>query len=252
LNVLVTGGGTIAPIDDVRTITNVSTGRFAAAISESCLARGCSVWHLHAPSAHLPVLRYASFALDTSDPDSELARLRGLHAEWSTIRPRLHLDGLGTGTVAEYAQRLREVLDTQPIDIAFLAMAVSDFEPVAAAGKLSSLKDELVVRCRPTPKVIRSVRDWSPSVYLVGFKLVSRVSQAELIRQAEASLEANRADLVVANDLQSLVTGQHTVHLVRSGHPPVTLAPGPDLADRLVERVLGWAGGRSIPLATSH
>ena len=31
------------------------------------------------------------------------------------------------------------------------------------------------MRCRRTPKVIRSVRDWAPSVYLVGFKLLSNV-----------------------------------------------------------------------------
>ena len=53
-------------------------------------------------------------------------------------------------------------------------MAVSDFEPEPYAGKLSSDAESLVVHCRRTPKVIRSVRDWAPSVYLVGFKLLSR------------------------------------------------------------------------------
>ena len=111
-------------------------------------------------------------------------------------------------------------------------------------GKISSAKSELLIRCHRTPKVIRSVRDWAPSVYLVGFKLLSRARIAELIRQAEASGQANRADLTVANDLQSLLAGQHTVHLVRAGHPPVTLEPGADLADRLVTRVMEWAAGR--------
>ena len=36
MNVVVTGGATIAPIDDVRQLTNVSTGRFGAAITEAC------------------------------------------------------------------------------------------------------------------------------------------------------------------------------------------------------------------------
>ena len=76
MNVLVTGGGTSAPIDDVRSITNVSTGRFAAAISESCLARGACVWHLHAPSAQLPLLRRARFDLERDDPAGEFDRLR--------------------------------------------------------------------------------------------------------------------------------------------------------------------------------
>ena len=83
------------------------------------------------------------------------------------------------------------------------------------------------------------MRDWAPSVYLVGFKLLSGASTPELIRQAEVSGRINRADLTVANDLQSLVAGSHTVHLIRTGHPPLTLEPGDDLADRLVERSAG-------------
>jgi phosphopantothenate---cysteine ligase (CTP) len=241
MNVLVTGGGISAPIDDVRTITNVSTGRFAAAISESCLDRGACVWHLHAPSAQLPLLRLARFDLERDDPADEFDRLRDLHDEWKAVHDRLHLVPLKFGTVADYAQSLHRVLLTQSIHVAFLAMAVSDYEPAPVAGKVSSDESELVVRCCRTPKVIRSVRDWAPSVYLVGFKLLSRATTPELISQAQASGRINRADLTVANDLQSLVAGRHTVHLVRTGHPPETLEPGADLADRLVGLVLEWA-----------
>ena len=52
-----------------------------------------------------------------------------------------------------------------------LPMAVADFEPEPHSGKISSDRESLVVHCRRTPKVIRLVRDWAPSVYLVGFKL---------------------------------------------------------------------------------
>jgi len=241
MNVLVTGGGTSAPIDDVRTITNVSTGRFAASISESCLARGARVWHVHAPSAQLPLLRLARFDLESADIAGEFDRLRRLHHEWKAVGDRLQLVPLESGTVAEYAQILHHLLLTQSIDVAFLAMAVADYEPSPVAGKVGSDEDELIVRCGRTPKVIRSVRDWAPRVYLVGFKLLSRATTPELLRQAEASGRTNRADLTVANDLQSLVAGSHTVHLVRTGHPPETLEPGADLADRVVARVLKWA-----------
>jgi phosphopantothenate-cysteine ligase len=239
VNVLVTGGGTVAPIDDVRTITNVSTGRFAATISESCLERGASVWHLHAPTAQLPIQRSARFDLDNPDPAAESARLRDLSRRWQQLRERLQLVPLGLGTVSEYAETLKGLLTSRPFDIAFLAMAVSDYEPVPRAGKLSSEASDLTIRCRRSPKVIRSVKDWAPSVFLVGFKLLSRSEPAELIRQAEASGIQNRADLTVANDLQTLTEGRHTVHLVRTGTASVSLPPGPDLADRLVERVFG-------------
>jgi phosphopantothenate-cysteine ligase len=99
--------------------------------------------------------------------------------------------------------------------------------------------------------VIRQVRDWSPSVYLVGFKLSSRASRDELILSAEIACRINRADLTVANDLDTLRRGLHTIHLVRPGHDPESLDPGADLAERLVARAMDWAGAsraaRSIP-----
>jgi phosphopantothenate---cysteine ligase (CTP) len=244
MNVLVTGGGTTAPIDDVRTITNLSSGRFAAAIAESCLAHGAHVWYVHSPSAQIPLVRSARFNLDTQEPRAELDRLGRLHEDWRTVKSRLHLAPLRVGTVSDYAETLRHLLTTQPIDVAFLAMAVSDYEPIPHSGKISSDDDVLVLKCHRTPKVIRFVRDWAPSIYLVGFKLLSRAVIADLLDEAESAGRANRADLTVANDLQTLVAGQHTVHLVRAGHPPETLEPGADLADRLVDRVLSWARRR--------
>jgi phosphopantothenate---cysteine ligase (CTP) len=240
-NVVVTGGGTVAPLDDVRRLTNVSTGRMAATIAESFLARGASVWHIHAPSAEVPLRRQARFDLDAADPSAELERLTRLRRRWLDARDRLHVVPLREGTVAEYAAALRAVLEERPIDAAVLVMAVSDFEPEPVPGKISSVAESLIVRCRRTPKVIRSVRDWAPSVYLVGFKLLSNAPHAELIRRAEEACRINRADLTVANDLRTLKQGRHTLHLVRPDAEPETLEPGDDLADRLVARITAWA-----------
>lgn len=245
MNVVVTGGGTIAPIDDVRYIANVSSGRFSAMISEACLRRGASVWHIHTPSAQLPFQRLAGYRLD-ADPEAEQARLEELRQVWSRVKGRLHLVPLKQGTVAEYATALEGCLRSQPIDAAFLAMAVSDFEPIPMAGKLDSDAESVVIHGRRTPKVIRAVRDWSPDVYLVGFKLLSGSEPSELVRTAEAANVTNRADLTVANDLKALQAGRHTIHLVRPGHPPLSLDPGDDLAERLVDHVFDWAGSSDI------
>jgi phosphopantothenate---cysteine ligase (CTP) len=241
VNVVVTGGGTIAPIDDVRLMTNVSSGRFAAAITEACLDQGAKVWHIYAPSAVLPFRRLAELDLNAVDPGAELERLAKLREKWLSQRDRLHLVPLKIGTVDDYRATLKQVLQSQSIDIVFLPMAVADFEPEPRPGKLSSDAESLILRCRRTPKVIRLVRDWSPSVYLVGFKLLSRANHQDLILRAEAACRDNRANLTVANDLQTLRRGQHTIHLVRLGHEPETLDPGSDLAERLVARVMAWA-----------
>ena len=243
MNVVVTGGGTIAPIDEVRQVANASSGRFSAAIAEACLARGATVWHVHAPGALLPFARDAALDLD-AEPGAEFARLEALRGRWVRARGRLHRLPLRAGTVADYARTLDGVFRRQAIDVAFLAMAASDFEPEAVTGKIDSGAGELVLRCRPTPKVIRSVRDWAPGAYLVGFKLLSGAPQAELVGAAEAACRSNRVDLTVANDLRDYRAGRHAIHLVRPGHPVETFGPGGDLAAPLVDRAFTWAAAR--------
>jgi phosphopantothenate-cysteine ligase len=249
MNVVVTGGGTIAPIDGVRLMTNVSSGRFAAAITEACLDRGARVWHIHAPAAQIPIARHALFQLDAADPAAEFERLAKLRADWLLKRDRLQLISLKAGNVDDYAATLKHVLQSAPIDVVFLPMAVADFEPEPRLGKISSQADSLELHCRRTPKVIRMVRDWSPAVYLVGFKLLSHATRDELIRRALVACRENRADLTVANDIQTLRAGRHTIHLVRAGREPETLDPGADLAERLVARVMAWAAANPAPPA---
>jgi phosphopantothenoylcysteine synthetase/decarboxylase len=257
MNVVVTGGGTIAPVDDVRVLTNVSSGRFAAAITEAFLDRGASVWHVHAPAAQRPIWRHAALALDSADPAAELDRLASLREKWLSQRARLTLLPLEIGNVDDYAATLRRVLQSHPIDVVCLPMAVADFEPEPRPGKISSEAESLVISCRRTPKVIRQVRDWAPAAYLVGFKLLSRAGRDQLLGAADVACRANRAQLTVANDLETLRAGRHTIHLVRPGWDPETLEPGPDLADRLVARIMAWSSLRSphagpAPSASRH
>ncbi|MGE3818859.1 MAG: phosphopantothenoylcysteine decarboxylase [Isosphaeraceae bacterium] len=239
MNVLVTGGGTVSPIDDVRSITNTSTGRFSATISEECLARGATVHHVHAWGAELPFFRAARFDLDAvgEDAEREIERLESLRSRYRAVRDRLHLIPLRPATVSAYASVLEGLLTSRPFDLVLLAMAVSDYEPEPIAGKIESSSESLLVRCRRTSKVIRRVRDWAPSAFLVGFKLLSHESEAELIRRAEDVCLQNRAEATVANDLRTLREGRHTVHLVRPGQAPETFGPSPTMAGELVERV---------------
>lgn len=247
MRILITAGGTVAPIDDVRSITNASSGRFGATIAEEWLGRGATVWYIHSAAAELPLLRDARLdaARLREEPATLHRRLDAAIERWRAAGDRLRLVALERGTVADYAAAVEQILTSEPIDAAFLAMAVSDFEPEPSTGKLSSDADELMIRCRATPKVIRRVKDWSPSTYLVGFKLLSNVSEAALIEAAVRSNAANRADLTVANDLTLYRAGRHTIHLVRPRHSTETIAENP--AARLVSRVAEWRPPASAP-----
>lgn len=96
MKVVVTGGGTIAPIDEVRHITNASSGGFSAAITEACLARGASVIHIHPPSALLPFERASRFRLVESADDrlaeAEMERIDRVRRRYLEVRDRLEVN----------------------------------------------------------------------------------------------------------------------------------------------------------------
>lgn len=246
MKVLVTGGGTVAPIDDVRVLTNASSGRFSSALTEACLRRGAEVTHVHTPNALLPFHRSAAFDLELDGPDAdrEHARLDALRRDWRSCRDRLTLVPVKPATVGEYARLMEGLLTGPAFDVVFLAMAVSDYEPDAVEGKISSGSKSLVIHCRRTDKVIQHVRDWSPGVFLVGFKLLSGASPEELVRRASEACRLNRADVTLANDLTTLRAGLHTVHLVQEDGSSETVGPGPSLADDVVDLVFGRAVNR--------
>jgi len=254
LRVLLTAGGTREPIDDVRHIRNVATGSLPAAMAECLLARGAEVHYLHGPDTLLPGRVRAEF--DVTSPDTEphlqLAELKelvnGLRVRLAPGRLTLH----PIGTAAEAAATLAALCrDLQP-DLVACAMAVADFSPEAAPGKLGSRQPDghLTLRLRPTAKAIDSVRAAAPDCALLGFKLLSGASDDEL-RNAAAHL-AKRAgcDWVFGNDMADYRAGRRRgVLFARDGS--VLARPGGDgegglqaLAESLTATLLTQLGAR--------
>ena len=240
MRILVTSGGTRTPIDEVRWIGNLSSGRFGAAIVKACLARGADTTHLVAKDA----IRPDRVEVDLLAPlPSQWRRIQteaGVVSEWGD---RYRSESFVA--VQDYADRLRALLQAEQFDAILLAAAVSDYEPIAQAGKIRSNLPELAVHMRRTLKVIASVRDWAPDAFLVGFKLLAGAPHEELVAAARDLARSARCDLVVANDMRQVLSGEHAIHLVREGAPVETFEWSDRPAERLVERVLAWVQGAS-------
>jgi phosphopantothenoylcysteine synthetase/decarboxylase len=184
MRLLVTAGNTQAPIDRVRCITNIFTGRTGAGIAVRAWERGHTVTLL---TSHPEV---------ASGPSSD---------RWTLNTYRTFGD-------------LRTLMATQIPDEAFDAIihcaAVSDYlcagvyesdrsTPVPPAGKLKSDAAELWLRLVRAPKLIDSIRnDWGFRGTLVKFKLEVDVSDDELLEVAERSRRQSQADLMAANTLE--------------------------------------------------
>lgn len=178
MKILVTSGGTREPIDDVRVLTNISSGQLGAMIADEALRRFHDVVYIHGLGAMQPLLG--------DNPMQALVR---------TVPVR--------DTASLMAEMERHVPD---VDAVVHAMAVSDFtferdNPV----KLSSSDAEgfiefMRANIRPTPKVLDRIREWSPEVFLVSFKFEVGRSTSELVHAAMASGKRADSDWVFAND----------------------------------------------------
>lgn len=226
LRALVTAGGTREPIDDVRVLTNISSGAFGVAIARALAAVGIETTLVGSREA--------------------LAKLKPADA---AIHP------IPFTTLRDLADTLEAAArNPAPPDIVCMAAAVADYSPILTEGKLHSHADELVIRCKRNPKLIAAFRrQFGIGTFLVGFKLLSRVPHDELIAAAREQVRRNRLNLTVANDLTNLRTSRHPVIMVtpEGGAMPVD-GKKDDVATQLVAFILRrrnvrWSRSEPIP-----
>ena len=207
--ILVTAGPTWVWIDAVRHIGNVSTGRTGLAIARTAAARGASVTLLLGP------------ALAASDG-----------------RERETLQVIDFVTFDDLHGAVREQVSSRTYDAMVHAAAVSDYRPVQEErAKLPSGQEELVLRLRPTPRIVDEVKTLDPDLLLVKFKLEVGRGEAELLAIAAASRIRSRAELIVANDLTAYREGLHPAFLLDESGRVVRTETTAELADRLVREI---------------
>jgi phosphopantothenoylcysteine synthetase/decarboxylase len=212
VQMVVTAGGTQQPLDDVRFITNGSTGRFGARIAEECLRRGADVHYVHGRGAVVPF--HPIMQIDVrAGRSAAMARLESLSFE--VVPGELHC--YEARTVDDLLSRLQQLLTGGRNAVIVHAMAVSDYTLQAQQGKISSDDDELTLRLERAPKVISYLKTWAPHIIQVGFKLLSHVTLEELYAAGYASGHTYNSDLTIANDLQQYTSEEH--------HPVLAIWP---------------------------
>lgn len=178
--VLVTAGGTIAPIDDVRFIANESTGQTGVDIANALYELGADVTILAAnntppsqPGVHRHLFR-------TYDDLSTLMRQQLSQHSYSHV---LHAAAVSDYSVARVVQGSFEV----------------------SSGKIPS-GSPLTVELKPNPKIISLIRPWSQNknVVLVGFKLTSQLNDEQIQEKVKALFQQSQCDYVVQNDRSGL------------------------------------------------
>lgn len=215
--VVVTSGATREPIDSVRFISNLSSGRTGAMICEALASRGFHVTQV----AGVESVQAGGIARRETFTD---------HASLDTALRRLVRDSECAAVVH--------------------AAAVGDFavaEPMPDS-KLES-GQELSVRLQPTAKIIDRIMGYAgnPELLLVGFKLTHDPDAGAQARAARELLKRSRARYVVQNDVSTLAAGEeHLFFVHENGSSRVRRYVGRDklataLAHLLDEQLTGGA-----------
>ena len=209
--ILLTAGGTREPIDSVRYIGNLSSGRTAAQLCDALTRAGHEVCWLGAESAERP----------------------GLPCQQSSYV-----------SFSDLQTSLQQLLQSQNWDLVIHAAAVSDYsvdrieqdkEPIVAGSAKLKSDGEISLHLKPNPKLLDQLRGWSsnPAVKIVGFKLTDTVDPEQRKSAVQQLFQRAGVDLVVHNDMQEISQDSHpfTLHL-SSGK--IEQCPNvQELADRL-------------------
>jgi len=180
MHCVVTAGPTYETMDNVRRLTNFSTGRLGTELANFLVSRGHRVTLLVGQSA-------------THAGERRAQRVQAF------------------ATTADLRDRLQS-LAGEPVDALFHAAAVSDFRfgkiwlrspagelSAIRSGKISTRQGALLAELLPTPKIIAELRGWFPRTRLVGWKYEVDGDRAGVIRLAEEQRTACRTDGCVAN-----------------------------------------------------
>jgi phosphopantothenoylcysteine decarboxylase/phosphopantothenate--cysteine ligase len=178
---IVTAGPTYEELDEVRRLTNFSTGTLGAGLADYMAGHGHEV---------------------------EL-----LIGYYSTCPPAAKAQRQQTFTTTADLRRRLAALASAEAGAVFHAAAVSDFTfgkiwERAAAGELREIKsakiptqaEGLLAELKPTPKIIREMRGWFPKAFLAGWKyeLESRDVDAGVALGMD-QIKENQTDVCVLN-----------------------------------------------------
>ncbi|MHA2033294.1 MAG: bifunctional phosphopantothenoylcysteine decarboxylase/phosphopantothenate--cysteine ligase CoaBC, partial [Candidatus Kariarchaeaceae archaeon] len=166
--ILLTGGATREYIDDIRYLSNPSTGLSSHYVADALQHLGADVLLIFGEG-------------NTLDKAS-------ISYPFTVVK----------STDDMYQQVIKE-LSTDSYDSLVSVAAVSDYAPHHQAGKIPSGQTELSIKLKPTIKIVKSIREKYPSLYIVTYKAEVGISKADLIQKGTIFLEQNKVEMVCAN-----------------------------------------------------
>ena len=232
--IVITAGGTSEKIDNVRKITNSSSGKLGMTIANHLLKENDDliIYYVCSKNSLRPLdKRIKVIEIDgTISLKNKIENLL-LNEKIDYFIHSMAVSDYMTDYVTTIERIKASIKNTSNLEEAF-----SNIE-IINGNKISSYEDNLVIVLKQTPKIISIIKDLSPQTYLVGFKLLDDVSKEELISVAKKLRDKNKCDLVVANDLATIRNGEHIAYIIDKNNEIEESHGKDDIAKKLVRRM---------------
>jgi len=176
--ILVIGGATAEPLDDIRILTNRSSGATAVSLAMNAFERGAQVtlWYGYATE---PVPSYLSCV------------------RFETVADLL---------------RLVKASQVKQFDGVIVCAAIANYIPKKEKGKIPSGKNKLMIECSAAPTVLQSLRVKAPSSKIIAFKAEEK--KAYVQRKTKELLKKYHLDGAVGNTLAAFGKKENELLLV--------------------------------------
>ena len=176
MKVIVTCGPSYEPIDEVRRLTNFSTGRLGITLANSLTRAGHEVICFKGEQSTFPMKVQAAETIVFTTNDDLVRKLRSIA-------------GREVGAI-------------------FHAAALCDFKVTSVldssgqcviSKKIPTAHGELLLRLAPTLKVLPKLRRWFPGAHIVGWKYEAAGSCDEVLDKAFAQIRSAKTNACIAN-----------------------------------------------------
>ena len=234
--IIITAGGTSEKIDNVRKITNSSSGKLGCTITNKLIEKIedkiDKIYYICAKNSYQPNHEKIEIIeiFDTNDLKEKVEDL----LRNKNINYFIHSMAVSDYTV-DYITNAKRLSDniTNNKDKDVYELIKNNTDNITG-NKISSYEDDLIIKLKRTTKIISLIKDLSPNTYLVGFKLLDGVEEKELINVANNLKNKNNCDLVVANDLSKIREGKHQAFIIKNKNDYIKASSKEDISEKLI------------------
>lgn len=177
MRIVITCGPSYEPVDEVRRLTNFSTGELGVSLANRLTADGHEVFCLKGEAATYTGVCQAKHLISFSTNDDLVAKLQAI-SEQGDIGVVLHCAALCDFKVKQVQNAAGEALTER---------------------KVSSRAGDLTIVLEPASKVINHVRRLFPKARIIGWKYELDGTREDAIAKARKQIAENATDLCVVN-----------------------------------------------------